>query len=225
MPQRDYFYSSVFASANLTKVENMNSAIQIAFTAMQTNNQLKHLEAQNTTKTWSEWFDISNDTKYLHEYFIRVPGYGDVAIHLEPIANTCHIYIDPISELEVPAKEIRSRFFSSPQQSSPISPSTVATAKHTLPSPKLETLSTDQTNSEASDLLDTSTNGEESFVTIPALEKSKLEENASFHSMKSPAATVYGSCNNTYLPESTDVVPRYEVNTTAFLDEISFILW
>ena len=99
-------YSSVFASSNLSKVEGMESAVQIAFSAISGNKMGEESDVFDQNLSWSEWFDISNSNKYLNEYFIRIPGYGDVAIYIEPHGNTSHIYIEPISESEVPAKEI-----------------------------------------------------------------------------------------------------------------------
>ena len=221
---QSYLYSSVFASSTLSKVECMDSAIQIGFSAIPGGKESITGKEIDKNIDWSEWFDISNCNKYLHEYFIRIPGYGDVAIHLEKVGNTCHMYINPISILEVPAKEIRSRILASSQAVlAHNQASTVTRVK--IPYPELASIPISPATSETSDLLETSTNGDESFVTIPALDKSKNIEDQSFHSVKSPAVTVYGSCDNSLNPSTLGCSDsRKEVHATAFFDEICIVL-
>ena len=219
--QKSYLYSSVFASSNLPKVESMDSAIQIAFSVIPENNSSNEGKLLNQSLPWSEWFDISNSNKYLHEYYIRIPGYGDVAIHLEPLGNTVHVYIQPISEMEIPAKEIRSRILAS-SQNQPLHEQSPTDANKRINSAQL--ISSPATSDE-SELLETSTNGEESFVTIPTLDKSKAMEDKSFLSVNSPAATVYGSCDNSFNPQtSVQSGASNEIYATAFFDEICFVL-
>ena len=57
------------------------------------------------------------NTSLVHEHFLGVPGCGDVTLHLEKLANTTHVYVEPLSKVEVSAKEIRARIQSTPTMS------------------------------------------------------------------------------------------------------------
>ena len=83
---------------------------------------------------------------------------------------------------------------------------------------------TSPATSDTSELVETSTNGDESFVTIPTLDKSRNVGDQSFKSAKSPVSTVYGSCDNSLIKGSTPHTYKNEFYGTAFFDEISFIL-
>ena len=220
---KSYLYSSVFASSNLSKVESMENAVQIAFSGISEKKVMEESDVLDQNLSWSEWFDISNTNKYLNEYFIRIPGYGDVSVYMEPNGNTSHIYIEPISDSEVPAKEIRNRFLASSPNTSVRKQLSPDFRSKTI-SPQLISLPTSPAASDTSELVDTSTNGDESFVTIPALDKSRHIEDRSFQSIKSPVSTVYGSCDNSLAQRTTYHSVRNEFYGTAFFDEISFVL-
>ena len=142
---------------------------------------------------------------------------------MEPNGNTSHIYIEPISDSEVPAKEIRNRFLASSPDTSVRKQLSPDFRSKTI-SPQLISLPTSPAASDTSELVDTSTNGDESFVTIPALDKSRHIEDRSFQSIKSPVSTVYGSCDNSLAQRTTHHSVRNEFYGTAFFDEISFVL-
>lgn len=55
------------------------------------------------------WIDINLP---MHDHFSSIPGYGDVSIHVEKVAGTYEVFIDPISALEISAKDVRSRITS-----------------------------------------------------------------------------------------------------------------
>ena len=54
---------------------------------------------------WSCAIDLSSD----YDTFASIPQFGDVKIHLEQVAHTVHLFIDPVGRAEVSAREIRSR--------------------------------------------------------------------------------------------------------------------
>ena len=72
-----------------------------------------HCVKSNVTFVWSE----PVNTSLVHEHFLGVPGCGDVTLHLEKLANTTHVYVEPLSKVEVSAKEIRARIQSTPTMS------------------------------------------------------------------------------------------------------------
>ena len=220
---KSYSFSSVFASSNLSKVENMENAIQIAFAGISERKEIEEINILDQNLSWSEWFDISNSNKYMNEYFIRIPGYGDVSIYMEPSGNTSHIYIEPISESEVPAKEIRNRFLA-PSPDTSVQKQLSAELSSKKISSQLISLPNSPAASDTSELIETSTNGDESFVTIPALDKSRNIDDRSFQSIKSPVSTVYGSCDNSLAQTSAPHSFGNEFYATAFFDEISFVL-
>ena len=61
--------------------------------------------AEAASRSWSE----PVNTSLCHEHFLGVPGCGDVTLHLERSANTTHVWVEPLSKVEVSAKEIRAR--------------------------------------------------------------------------------------------------------------------
>ena len=72
-----------------------------------------HCVKSNVYFFWSE----PVNTSLVHEHFLGVPGCGDVTLHLEKLANTTHVYVEPLSKVEVSAKEIRARIQSTPTMS------------------------------------------------------------------------------------------------------------
>ena len=72
-----------------------------------------HCVKSNVYFVWSE----PVNTSLVHEHFLGVPGCGDVTLHLEKLANTTHVYVEPLSKVEVSAKEIRARIQSTPTMS------------------------------------------------------------------------------------------------------------
>ena len=221
--RKSYLYSSVFASANLSKVESMDNEIQMAFSAIPKDRIAEECELVDQSLEWSEWFDLSNSNRYLQDYFIRIPGHGDVSIQLEPLANTCHVYIEPISQLEVPAREIRSRITASPQVSPPYGQLSNKVKSENISSSQLRSIPMSPATSDTSEVVDTSTNGEESFITIPALDKSNNLRDGSFQSVKSPA-TVYESCETSINQQVPNTSWKNETQATCFFDEICLIL-
>ena len=63
---------------------------------------------------WSQGVDLTST----QETFLRLPGHGDVRVKVEALQPTTHIYLEPVSHLEVAARDIRARFSSpaSPEQ-------------------------------------------------------------------------------------------------------------
>ena len=64
---------------------------------------------------WSQGVDLTST----QETFIRLPGHGDVRVRVEALQPTPHIYLEPVSHLEVAARDIRARF-SSPASPEPV---------------------------------------------------------------------------------------------------------
>eukprot|EP00094_Tigriopus_californicus_P005493 TCALIF_05294-PB protein Name:"Similar to VPS13B Vacuolar protein sorting-associated protein 13B (Homo sapiens)" AED:0.21 eAED:0.21 QI:3937/0.5/0.66/1/1/0.33/3/0/1013 len=53
------------------------------------------------------------DVFHQHEEFLLLPGYGDIKIVVENRASISYVYVDPVSKIEISAKDIRSRIPSS----------------------------------------------------------------------------------------------------------------
>lgn len=53
------------------------------------------------------------DVFHQHEEFLLLPGHGDIKIVVENRASVSYVYIDPVSKIEISAKDIRSRIPSS----------------------------------------------------------------------------------------------------------------
>ena len=55
--------------------------------------------------SWSTGVDI----RLLNECFLRLPGYGDAKLSIEKSGSTTHLFMEPVSKIEVSAKDIRAR--------------------------------------------------------------------------------------------------------------------
>eukprot|EP00095_Tigriopus_kingsejongensis_P000634 maker-scaffold275_size226830-snap-gene-1.20 protein:Tk00634 transcript:maker-scaffold275_size226830-snap-gene-1.20-mRNA-1 annotation:"vacuolar protein sorting-associated protein 13b" len=49
------------------------------------------------------------DAHHQHEEFLLLPGHGDIKVVVETVGDISHVYIDPVSKIEISAKDIRSR--------------------------------------------------------------------------------------------------------------------
>jgi hypothetical protein len=73
------------------------------FTSPGDNNELELID---DLSCWSNRVDLTET----HEEFLHLPAYGDVKITVELVGNaTAHVFIDPVSKIELSAKDIRSR--------------------------------------------------------------------------------------------------------------------
>ena len=103
------------STENLSKVESRNSLFKVYFA---------HLDQPSSSKAneWEligqgSWSPAIDTTSTMSHQFCCIPGYGDTSIHVERVTSgTVHIYLDPISDLEISAKDIRSRIVSSPSE-------------------------------------------------------------------------------------------------------------
>ena len=113
------------------------------FPYIEQHKQSKKLQFSLENNAWSAGVDVT----VTQETFIRLPGLGDVRLTVECLQPTGHVYIEPVSHLEVAARDIRARFESPPTTPlSPLSPaSTVYVSPNTtyssLPSPDIEKFS------------------------------------------------------------------------------------
>uniref|UniRef100_T1IW73 Chorein N-terminal domain-containing protein n=1 Tax=Strigamia maritima TaxID=126957 RepID=T1IW73_STRMM len=78
---------------------------------------------------WSRGVDVC----FEGDLFLNIPNYGDVKVHLERIAHTMYVYIDPVSRVEVSAKEIRGRIESVEHVKVVISPPRTVIKKKRIP--------------------------------------------------------------------------------------------
>ena len=111
------YVTSACTNEDLSKIENQNAAFRIYFSNIErqpsssSNEGISDWEVIDQT-SWSNGIDST--TSFYYEQFCNIPGHGDVSIHLEKVAENIHCFIDPISDLEISAKDIRSRIISSP---------------------------------------------------------------------------------------------------------------
>nr|XP_045624119.1 vacuolar protein sorting-associated protein 13B-like [Procambarus clarkii] len=68
--------------------------------------------AETEEVLWSQGVDIQQH----YDQFVSVPGYGDVKVRIEHVAHTTHVFIDPVSRVEVSARDIRSRIAAEPSK-------------------------------------------------------------------------------------------------------------
>ena len=127
------------STENLSKVESRNSLFKVYFA---------HLDQPSSSKSneWEvigqgSWSPAIDTTSTISHQFCCIPGYGDTSIHVERVTSgTVHIYLDPISDLEISAKDIRSRIVSSPSElkSLPTSPQSMTDMSEESDSSMLE---------------------------------------------------------------------------------------
>ena len=118
-------------------MESYNGAYNVHFSGLQNQPHSQFSNDQNNSdweiigaNSWSQGLDTLS---MFSDQFCNIPGYGDASIHMEKVAGTIHIYIDAISDLEISAKDIRSRITMAPNEihslpTSPISVSDVSEA-------------------------------------------------------------------------------------------------
>ena len=73
----------------------------------------RRLQFSLENNAWSAGVDLTAT----QETFISLPGHGDVRVTVEWLQPTTHVYVEPVSHLEVAARDIRARF-----ESPPVSP-------------------------------------------------------------------------------------------------------
>ncbi|KAK8395541.1 hypothetical protein O3P69_005567 [Scylla paramamosain] len=61
---------------------------------------------------WSQGVDIQQQ----YDQFVSIPGHGDVKVRMERVGHTSHVFIDPVSRVEVSARDIRSRIAAEPSK-------------------------------------------------------------------------------------------------------------
>ena len=74
----------------------------------------KRMQFSLENNAWSVGVDLTAS----QETFINLPGLGDIRVTVELLQPTTHIFLEPVSHLEVAARDIRARFTASP----PLSP-------------------------------------------------------------------------------------------------------
>ena len=68
--------------------------------------------AETEEVLWSQGVDIQQH----YDQFISIPGHGDVKVRMERVGHTSHVFIDPVSRVEVSARDIRSRIAAEPSK-------------------------------------------------------------------------------------------------------------
>ncbi|XP_068242883.1 intermembrane lipid transfer protein VPS13B isoform X1 [Palaemon carinicauda] len=68
--------------------------------------------AETEEVLWSQGVDIQQH----YDQFVSIPGHGDVKVRIEHVGQTTHVFIDPVSRVEVSAKDIRSRIAAEPSK-------------------------------------------------------------------------------------------------------------
>lgn len=56
------------------------------------------------------------DIQQHYDQFVSIPGHGDVKVRMERVGHTSHIFVDPVSRVEVSARDIRSRIAAEPSR-------------------------------------------------------------------------------------------------------------
>lgn len=56
------------------------------------------------------------DIQQHYDQFVSIPGHGDVKVRIEKVGHTVHVFIDPVSRVEVSARDIRSRIAAEPSK-------------------------------------------------------------------------------------------------------------
>ena len=133
------------STENLSKVESRNSLFKVYFAHLEQPSSSK--DSNGFTNEWEvigqgSWSPAIDTTSTISHQFCCIPGYGDTSIHVERMTSgTVHIYLDPISDLEISAKDIRSRIVvSSPSElkSLPTSPQSITDMSEESDSSMLE---------------------------------------------------------------------------------------
>ena len=74
-------------------------------------------EPGSQAANWSSGIDLTST----QETFIALPGHGDIRVRVEALHPTSHLFIEPVSNLEVAARDIRARFgAASPSSPEPV---------------------------------------------------------------------------------------------------------
>ncbi|CAL4195901.1 unnamed protein product [Meganyctiphanes norvegica] len=68
--------------------------------------------AETEEVLWSQGVDIHQH----YDQFVSIPGHGDVKVRIERVGHTTHAFIDPVSRVEVSARDIRSRIAAEPSK-------------------------------------------------------------------------------------------------------------
>ncbi|XP_047490310.1 vacuolar protein sorting-associated protein 13B-like isoform X4 [Penaeus chinensis] len=68
--------------------------------------------AESEEVLWSQGVDIQQH----YDQFVSIPGHGDVKVRIEKVGHTVHVFIDPVSRVEVSARDIRSRIAAEPSK-------------------------------------------------------------------------------------------------------------
>ena len=102
----DHLFTSDLALETLSIAESSSNSLTLMLSATKKCQTVEDWEVVGQDRSlWSEPINLA----LYHEHFVTVPGYGDVTCNIESLGNVTHIYIEPVSKIEVSAKEIRSR--------------------------------------------------------------------------------------------------------------------
>ena len=168
--------------------------------------------AQEIVSAWSSGVDVTES----HEEFLHLPGHGDVKISVEVLGDaTAHIFVDPVSKMELSAKDIRSR---------------IPWGDAVSPTPSYESSQKDPTSPT------TSPTAEDSFRTLAEASFAasvKSDPDSSFKTALGGAASRYHSFaddendpanDSSAAPAEVSTVAALDVAYTLFIEEISVAL-
>lgn len=68
--------------------------------------------AETEEVLWSQGVNIHQH----YDQFVSIPGHGDVKVRIERVGHTTHAFVDPVSRVEVSARDIRSRIAAEPSK-------------------------------------------------------------------------------------------------------------
>ncbi|XP_076064236.1 vacuolar protein sorting 13B isoform X2 [Oratosquilla oratoria] len=107
-PSRAVYYTFPYISHKFPEVTSNN----VAFPRLHFSQPDILQNAENEEVLWSQGVDIHQH----YDQFVSVPGHGDVKVRIECVGHTTHVFVDPVSRIEISAKEIRSRIAAEPSK-------------------------------------------------------------------------------------------------------------
>ncbi|CAK9795272.1 Intermembrane lipid transfer protein VPS13B [Anthophora plagiata] len=101
-----YHYSIPSVSSRLPDVPVTNTPNVLLFSAVTSYNEQA---ARNKELRWSRGINLSAISNVPMDQYVRLPSYGDVKLIMQHRCYTTYVSIVPISQVEVSARDIRSR--------------------------------------------------------------------------------------------------------------------
>ncbi len=215
------YYTSPASSTWLNKVESRSNAYKLSFATSQKQEGGDEKDWEIVDQDHHANWSVGIDTSLQHEHFSCIPGYGDVTIQIEMVANTTHVFVQPVSKIEVSAKEIRSRISANMSGGNMQSPGSVGSMS-VLSLPTSPASTSEITESEA-ESFDTTTTAmlEKSFHTVhsPGTRPTSASAKSLYHSCHSASRLDESSVNS-----SNNNNHRREVRLSLYCEELSFAL-